>query len=79
MITAPTPDFHRKCASPARAMQLLFGASLIDAMPQDRTDIGNVGDLRNRAEMSRKPETIDPCSSRDATSFGRGCAKNLIS
>ena len=63
MITAPTPDFVQKRASSARAMQLLFGASSIDAMPQDRTDIGNVGALAHRAETFRKPDATDSCSS----------------
>lgn len=50
-------DFGEKRESPDRAMRLLFGAAAIDAMPQDRTVIRNVGDLRVRAEQtSRMPE-----------------------
>lgn len=50
MITAAPMSDCAKRASPALAMQLLFGAVTIDVMLVNRTELLNVGHLRVRAE-----------------------------
>ena len=52
MIISPRSDFGQKRPSPAGAMRLLFGASAIGAMPEDRAKIRKVKDFRVRVEQT---------------------------
>src|SRR5688572_25771273 len=57
MIIAPRTDFGQQRPSSAGAMRLLFGASAIGAMPEDRAKIRKVKDLRVRVEQTpRRPD-----------------------
>lgn len=71
MSIAPRFDLSQERASTDGAMRLLFGASAIDAKPEDRTEIRHMGDLRVRAEQSsRTPEATDSYAFSDVASVG---------